>query len=128
MQLNVVACWCGHPKTHRKFKDEAGKESDGIFSLAQGRCFLKSLKAHRQLTEADYAKAEAALVVAGLPEFVSFTDVELQTLAERIVKKVPLWARELGITQNIQRGMISCEDADRLRAILHEHSIPALQN
>jgi hypothetical protein len=99
-----------------KLQDEGGRQSTGIFSLAAGRYFIGKLKEGGHMTDAEYAAADTGLVASGLPEFTTFTDEELLKWAvELIATADSLEDAEANIATNVEAGMISPTDAERLR-------------
>jgi len=121
-KLTVVLCNCGCPELHVKFRDEEGRTSDGIFSLAFGRYFLGRLKKDSGMTEEEYAALDASLVASGLPEFTSFTDEEIDKEVLKLIKEHEPWDIDEVIDRYVNEGQLSPADAERFRAAIVEMS------
>lgn len=70
MQLMVVTCPCGNPEPHRKLRAKNGRETDGFFSLKQGRAFHANLLRQGTVKQTDKEKTatEQEIAACGLPE------------------------------------------------------------
>lgn len=122
MKVTVVGCPCGTPIPHRKFQSEDGRQTEGFFSIAQGRSFLRKLQKAGDLNPAEARAAQAELAVCGLPAETEHSEQELLILAaDQIAAGVSSKEFERMISKSVEDGELSEKSAKRLRGYFKNH-------
>ena len=81
MKFRVVICDCGNPELHRKLEDECGGRTEGVFCLRQGMAILDALEKKGSISLDEAALAYIELVAAGLPEYATVFNWEVEEVA-----------------------------------------------
>jgi hypothetical protein len=104
---------------HRKFESEDGRQTEGFFSLAEGRYAIEDLKNAGVLTAEEAAATSVELAASGLPEFADLDDAMLVKYAGELTADLPLREREAKIANGVRIGAFSPAHAARLRELIN---------
>ncbi|HEY4484565.1 MAG TPA: hypothetical protein VI978_02485 [Candidatus Paceibacterota bacterium] len=117
MKLKIVECPCDNKNPHRKFQAIDGSgESEGFFSIGEGRLVLEALEKLRIVTLKEAQSVQKELLACGLDE--NRSDPTLKEMTVKLTKEYPPELHEKVITANLEGGLISEVEAEKIRNFL----------
>ena len=117
MKIKIVECPCDNKSPHRKFRAVDGSgESPGFFSIGEGRLRLKNLEEEGIITSDEAQSVQKELLICGLEE--NRSDSILKEMAVGLTRDYPPELHEKVITVNLEGGLLSEVEAEKVRGFL----------